>query len=31
MAFIDNEEVGSEGFDDITNQDGATDVAPVAE
>lgn len=31
MAFIDNEELSNEGFDNITEQDGATDVAPVAE
>lgn len=31
MAFIENEELSSEGFDDITQQDGATDVTPVAE
>jgi hypothetical protein len=31
MAFIENEELDNEGFDDITTQDGAADVAPVAE
>jgi len=31
MAFIENEELGDESFDDITNQDGATNVASETE
>ena len=31
MALIDNEELSSEGFDNITEQEGVAEVAPVAE